>query len=57
MNNDLNEGSVKLIKFNQPTEKEIEKVLYNILSEEQKNTTCYSSAIDKFQIDDIKLKS
>ena len=40
MNNDLNDGSVKLIKFNQPTEKEIEKVLYNILSEEQKNTTC-----------------
>jgi hypothetical protein len=34
MNNGMNEGSVKLIKLNQPTEKEIERVLYNILSEE-----------------------
>jgi hypothetical protein len=53
----VNEGSVKLIKFNQPTEKEIEKVLYNIMSEEERQTMSSKSAIDKFQIDDIKMKS
>lgn len=49
----LGSGFVKSLSFNPPTDKEIEKVLYNIINKEGASNI----AINKYQIEDIKQKA
>ena len=46
----VGKGFVKTMSINPPTDKEIEKVLYNIINKEGATNL----AINKFQIEDIK---
>jgi hypothetical protein len=47
------QGFIKFLSINPPTEKEIEKVLYNIINREGASNL----AMNKFQIEDIKHKA
>ena len=46
-------GYVKQLSINPPTDREIEKVLFNIINKEGGTNL----AVNKFQIDDIKQKA
>ena len=50
------QGFVKQLSINQPTDKEIEKVLHYIVNKEMSSAS-NNIAINKFQVDDIKTKA
>lgn len=53
MNDHLTAGFIKVLQLNPPTDKEIEKVLHGIINKEGGANI----AINKFQIEDIKIKA